>query len=108
VPALFDQKSYRRSLKRWEAPGDHAPTFEMRGEAADSPDRRTGYVGGVNVMGATSDTVKVEVEFSGTGPDGKRVDVSRTFSLPWLGQFDGDFDGIGRIHAAFERVPPNR
>jgi len=97
VPGLVENASYRFPLKRWEAPGDYRPPFVVHGEA-----------GGVNILGATTDTIKVEADFSGRGPDGKEIAVTQAFSIPWLGEFEGDFSGTGRIHARFERVAPKR
>ena len=97
VPGLIEDASYRFPLKRWEAPGNYRPPFVVHGDA-----------GGVNVLGATADTIKVEADFSGRGQNGKEIAVTQSFSVPWLGAFDGDFSGTGRIRARFERVAPKR
>jgi hypothetical protein len=107
VPGLFDDAAFRFPLQRREAPGNYRPPFTANDDVA-ADDEDEGYSGGVNILGATADTIKVEADFVGRGENGKDVNVTQTFSIPWLGQFDGDFNGTGHIRAAFERVPPNR
>jgi len=93
VPGLFESKAYRRPVRRRQVPEDYTPVFELTGET----------VGGVNILAATGDTLKVEADFGGEGPGGKRIDATRTFSLPWLGEFKGVLVGGGQVHAWFER-----
>ena len=107
VPGLFDGAAFRFPLSRREAPGNYRPLFTASDDVT-ADDEDEGYSGGVNILGATADTIKVEADFTGRGQDGKDINVTQTFSVPWLGQFDGDFNGIGHIRAAFERPTPNR
>lgn len=107
VPGLLEDAAFRFPLSRREAPGDYRPPFTADDDVT-ADDEDEGYSGGVNILGATADTIKVEADFVGRGENGKDVNVTQTFSVPWLGQFDGDFNGVGHIRAAFERPTPNR
>jgi hypothetical protein len=106
IPHLFQRQTYRLPLRRWQAPEGHFPVLVAHGEAADgwgsAGGDGTGYVGGVNVVETTKDTVIVEVSFSGKGHDLKEVDLTQRVSIGWGQEFDGKLGEGGRIHAEFK------
>ena len=93
-------------LRRWQAPSNYVPSVSFSGEAADGTNANgdgIGYVGGVNVIDSTADSIVLEVSFAGRGANLKHVDVAQRVSLRWGGAFDGPLGKGGRIHAEFKR-----
>jgi hypothetical protein len=103
IPQLFGHKAYVFPLDRKQVTADYLPRASGRAEAADgvSEDGHgIGYVGGVNIVDSTGNEITVEASFAGRGASLKRVDLTRRFTVPWGGRFEGTFNGEGRIVAS--------
>lgn len=105
IPQLLDGKEYVFPLERKQVPPGYVSRIgaHFAGEAADGVSesgRGIGYVGGVNLVGATDNGVTVRASFAGRGPNLERVDLTDRFTVEWGGRYEGTFHGDGRIVAS--------